>query len=114
MDFKRCSPSEMTSVLYSAGLNYQSGNPVRQEIVAVRRELDNLRKLVDELSEENAVYRKHIAKLLQGSDESENPAVLEFKRDLGGVVQESVPQGQGRGQQRPAGVGTVQGGGFRR
>jgi hypothetical protein len=102
----------MTSVLYSAGLNYQSGNPVRQEIVAVRRELDNLRKLVDELSEENAVYRKHIAKLLQGSDDNENPAVLEFKRDLGGVVQESVPQG--RGQQRPAGVGTVQGGGFRR
>jgi hypothetical protein len=113
LDFKRFSPSEMTSVLYSAGLNYQSGNPVRQEIVAVRRELDILRKLVDELSEENAVYRKHIAKLLQGGDESENAAVAEFKRDLGGIVQESLPQSRGL-PQRPAGVGTVQGGGFRR
>ena len=42
----------MTSVLYGGGLNYQIGNPVRQEIVTVRRDLDSLRKQVEQLSEE--------------------------------------------------------------
>ncbi len=42
----------MTSVLYSAGLNYQAGNPVRQEIMAVRREVDSLRKQLEILTEE--------------------------------------------------------------
>ena len=55
----------MTSVLYGAGLNYQLGNPVRQEIVAVRRDVDLLRKQVDMLTEENLIYRNHIMILLQ-------------------------------------------------
>ena len=55
----------MTSVLYGAGLNYQLGNPVRQEIVAVRREVDALRKQLEHLTEENIIYRKYLMKLLQ-------------------------------------------------
>jgi hypothetical protein len=102
----------MTSVLYSAGLNYQTGNPVRQEIVAVRRELDSLRKHIELLSEENTIYRKHLLKLLQGSDENENPAVAEFKRDLQSLSVSAAPPVSL--SSRPAGMGTVQGGGFRR
>jgi hypothetical protein len=101
----------MTSVLYSAGLNYQPGNPVRQEIVAVRREVDALRKHVELLTEENNVYRKHLLRLLQGSEEVETAAVAEFKRDLVGVSMAVAPSSA---SSRPAGVGTVQGGGFRR
>lgn len=94
----------MTSVLYGAGLNYQIGNPVRQEIVAVKREVDNLRKQMELLTEENLVYRKHIMKLLQ-KDEGGN---TEFTRDLMSLA--SSPQGI----QREPGGGTVQGAGFRR
>ena len=36
----------MTSVLYSAGLNYQSSNPLRTEIRGIRSELEELRKLI--------------------------------------------------------------------
>ena len=103
--------TEMTSVLYSAGLNYQTGNPVRQEIVAVRRELDALRKHVEVLSEENNIYRKHLLKLLQGSEENETAGVTEFKRDLMALSVAAAPSSS---SSRPAGVGTVQGGGFRR
>lgn len=95
----------MTSVLYSAGLNYQSGNPVRSEIMAVRREVDALRKLVEMLTEENLVYRKHIMKICQGTEEGTG----ELTRDL--MSLSSGPDGQ---QRREAGAGTVQGGGFRR
>ena len=95
----------MTSVLYSAGLNYQTGNPVRSEIVAVRREVDALRKLVDMLTEENLVYRKHLLKLCQGTEEGNG----ELTRDL--MQLSSNPDAQ---QRREAGGGTVQGGGFRR
>lgn len=105
--------TEMTSVLYSAGLNYQTGNPVRQEIVAVRRELDALRKHVEVLSEENNVYRKHLLKLLQGSEENETAGVAEFKRDLMALSSAAAPS-SASSSSRPAGVGTVQGGGFRR
>ena len=62
----------MTSVLYGAGLNYQLGNPVRQEIVAVRRDIDNLRKQVELLTEENLVYRKHLISLLQKEENGTN------------------------------------------
>ena len=54
----------MTSVLYGAGLNYQLGNPVRQEIVAVRREVDALRKQLEHVTEESIIYRKYLMKLL--------------------------------------------------
>jgi hypothetical protein len=96
----------MTSVLYGAGLNYQMGNPVRQEIVAVKREVDILRKQIEQLTEENLVYRKHIMKLLQ----KDEPGNSEFTRDL-----MSVASGMsGQGNNREPGGGTVQGAGFRR
>jgi hypothetical protein len=104
----------MTSVLYSAGLNYQPGNPVRQEIVAVRREVDALRKHIELLTEENNVYRKHLLRLLQGSEESETQAVAEFKRDLVSASLAVAPASSSSSASRPAGMGTVQGGGFRR
>jgi len=97
----------MTSVLYSAGLNYQSGNPVRSEIVAVRREVDSLRKQVDILTEENNIYKKYIMKLLQGVDDG--AVMAEFTRDVQSIGDVKEMQ-NGRG----AGGGTVQGGGFRR
>ena len=104
--------TEMTSVLYISCLNYQTGNPVRQEIVAVRRELDSLRKHVELLSEENNIYRKHLLKLLQGSEENETAGVTEFRRDLMALSASVAPSSAS--SSRPAGVGTVQGGGFRR
>ena len=95
----------MTSVLYGAGLNYQRGNPVRQEIVDVRRDVD-IRKQIDQLTEENLIYRKHLMKLLQ-KDDSGN---AEFTRDL-----MSLAGGGGmQGNNREPGGGTVQGAGFRR
>ena len=94
----------MTSVLYGAGLNYQIGNPVRQEIVAVRREVDSLRKQIEMLTEENLIYRKHIMKLLQ----KEEGGTAEFTRDL-----MQVSSG-GSASSREPGGGTVQGAGFRR
>jgi hypothetical protein len=94
----------MTSVLYGAGLNYQIGNPVRQEIVAVRREVDSLRKQIEMLTEENLIYRKHIMKLLQ----KEEGGSTEFTRDL-----MQLSSG-GSGVSREPGGGTVQGAGFRR
>ena len=95
----------MTSVLYSAGLNYQTGNPVRSEIVAIRREVDVLRKQIDLLTEENLIYRKHLLKLCGGTEEGN----AELTRDL--MLLASNPDSQ---QRREAGGGTVQGGGFRR
>jgi hypothetical protein len=95
----------MTSVLYSAGLNYQSGNPVRQEIMAVRREVDSLRKQLEILTEENLVYRKHLLKLSQKSEDGNG----ELTKDLMDLSSGSTAQNR-----REAGGGTVQGGGFRR
>ena len=95
----------MTSVLYSAGLNYQTGNPVRSEIMAVRREVDSLRKQVELLTEETLIYRKHLLKLCQGTEEGN----AELTRDLMLLSNSSDAQ-----QRREAGGGTVQGGGFRR
>ena len=95
----------MTSVLYGAGLNYQAGNPVRQEIVAVRRDAEALRKQVELLTEENLIYRKHIMKLLGGTEEGNS----EFTKDLMALSGHSDANSR-----REAGGGTVQGGGFRR
>jgi hypothetical protein len=93
----------MTSVLYSSGLNYQQGNPVRQEIVAVRREVDSLRKQVELLTEENMVYKKYLTKLIQATEDGAG----EFTKDMQSLNE--VQQ-----LQKEAGGGTVQGGGFRR
>jgi hypothetical protein len=95
----------MTSVLYSAGLNYQTGNPVRQEIVAVRREVESLRKQLEVVTEENLIYRKHIMKLLQSQEEG----ATEFTNDLMRLSANDAPN-----QQRSAGGRTVQGAGFTR
>jgi hypothetical protein len=96
----------MTSVLYSAGLNYQSGNPVRQEINSVRREVDSLRKQVEALTEENLVYRKHLMKLVQATENGNT----EFTKDIMALSSPS----DAPNNRREAGGGTVQGGGFRR
>ena len=94
----------MTSVLYSAGLNYQSGNPIRSEIVAVRREVDSLRKQIELLTEENLIYRKHLMKLLTLQEDG----TAEFTRDVMSLSASDPPM------KKEAGGGTVQGGGFRR
>ena len=94
----------MTSVLYGAGLNFQAGNPVRQEIVAVRREVDSLRKLIENLVEENLIYRKYLMKLLQKDEDG----TTEFTRDLMSLGESSATNS------REPGGGTVQGAGFRR
>jgi hypothetical protein len=96
----------MTSVLYGSGLNYQSGNPVRQEIVAVRREVDSLRKQLEVLTEENLIYRKHIMRLLQNTE----GGAQEFTSDL--MMIASHPSGS-LNSREPGGA-TVQGAGFRR
>ena len=95
----------MTSVLYSAGLNYQSGNPVRSEIVAIRRDVDSLRKQVEILTEENTLYKKYIMTLLEGTA----TGTAQFVRDIQSLSDVKVLQAA-----RQAGGGTVQGGGFRR
>ena len=59
----------MTSVLYGSGLNYQAGNPLRSELIQLRREVVELRKLLDDSATEAKVYRKYIAKMLQDSDQ---------------------------------------------
>jgi len=94
----------MTSVLYHGSLNYQTGNPVRQEIVAVRRDVDALRKQIEMLTEENLIYRKHIMLLSKALDNGPQ----DFTRDLMSLSSGDVPS------QREAGGGTVPGGGFRR
>ncbi len=100
----------MTSVLYSGGLNYQSGNPVRAEIVAVRREVGELRKELENVMEENMVYRKYMLKLMRASNDE--ASINEFTRDLMSVS--TANQQEQQQQQREPGRGTVQGAGFRR
>jgi hypothetical protein len=95
----------MTSVLYSGGLNYQSGNPVRQEILAVRRDVESLRKQVELLTEENLIYRKHLMKLTEAHPDGG----ADFVKDLLGLSASADLKAK-----REAGGGTVQGGGFRR
>jgi AraC-like DNA-binding protein len=104
--FKFRIQSEMTSVLYSGGLNYQAGNPVRQEIVAVRREVDSLRKQVDLLTEENGMYKKYLMRLF--ASEEDKSTLTEFTRDM-----QSLNEVKDLAK-RDAGGATVQGGGFRR
>jgi len=98
----------MTSVLYSGGLNYQAGNPVRGEIVAVRREVGELRKQVETLVEENLVLRKYLMKVMKGINDEQ--AIQDMTRELMSVATSE----QSQQQQRQPGSGTVQGAGFRR
>ena len=57
------------------------------------------------LTEENLIYRKHLMKLTQGVDNGQ----ADFTKDLMALSAHSQPSNQ-----REAGGGTVQGGGFRR
>lgn len=41
--------TEMTSVLYSSGLNYQGGNPIGREVRALKADVEILKKAIDEL-----------------------------------------------------------------
>lgn len=95
----------MTSVLYSGGLNYQLGNPVRQEINAVRNDVNDIRKQLEIVTEENNVYRKYLIKLLKAGEQEQ--LINEMARELM-AVNNIQPQAAGPGQN------TVQGGGFRR
>ncbi len=97
----------MSSVLYSGGLNYQAGNPVRTEIMSVRREASELRKQVETLTEENLILRKYLMKLMK--DTNNEASINDFTREL-----MTLNQDNSQTQQRQPGMGTVQGGGFRR
>lgn len=57
----------MTSVLYSAGLNYQAGNPIRSEILKVTREANDMKKNIDFLSDENLILRKYLSRSFEAS-----------------------------------------------
>jgi hypothetical protein len=57
----------MTSVLYSAGLNYQGGNPIGNQVRSVQSNVTDLRKLIDTqaielnlLKAQHAVVRKEL------------------------------------------------------
>ena len=100
----------MTSVLYSGGLNYQSGNPVRTEILAVRREVTDLRKELETVSNENMIFRKYISRMLE-KDENKQ-LLVEFNKEFM-MLNQPAQQQQMQNNQGP-GTGTVQGGGFRR
>ena len=80
-------PLEMTSVLYGGSLNYQAGNPVRQEIMQVNRAVVSLRKQVELLTEENLVYRKHLMKLVQATENGGT----EFTKDLMALSEPAEP-----------------------
>jgi hypothetical protein len=67
--------------------------------------MDSLRKQVELLTEENSMYKKHIMKLLQATEDG----TAEFTRDM-----QSLGDVQALQNGRQAGGGTVQGGGFRR
>lgn len=87
----------MTSVLYSSGLNYQAGNPLRTEIMGIRRELGELRKLIQDLSGENQVYRKYISRILCDSNEE---VFDELNRDLSFLDSNSNRAQQAQAQQQ--------------
>ena len=53
----------MTSVLYSSGLNYQSGNPLRTEIRGLRASITELETLVREQSNQIAILKSQTAVL---------------------------------------------------
>jgi hypothetical protein len=43
-------PEEMTSVLFQSGLNYQRTNPLGSEIRGLRADVEDLRKLVEDIN----------------------------------------------------------------
>jgi flagellar capping protein FliD len=47
----------MTSVLYSAGLNYQGGNPIGNQVRSVQNNVSDLRKVIDTQTAEIALLK---------------------------------------------------------
>jgi hypothetical protein len=67
-------PSEMTSVLYSSGLNYQASNPLRLELARIKTDITELRVLaatqtteIGLLKAQLAVANKSIAAVTTGT-----------------------------------------------
>lgn len=56
----------MTSVLTFGGLNYQTGNPIRGEFNAVRREIAELRNLVQAQTADIKMLKNELGKLASG------------------------------------------------
>ena len=54
----------MTSVLTYGGLNYQAGNPLRGEIMGLKRDNDNLRVLVNALYADVTMLRAQLGKVM--------------------------------------------------
>ena len=54
----------MTSVLTYGGLNFQTGNPLRGEIIGIKRENDSLRKLVNALYADVTMLRSQLGKVM--------------------------------------------------
>lgn len=54
----------MTSVLTYGGLNYQTGNPLRGEIMGLKRENDTLRTLVNALYADVTMLRSQLGKVM--------------------------------------------------
>jgi hypothetical protein len=56
-------PLQMTSVLYSAGLNYQGGNPLRTEIRGLRASITALEALAQDQASQIAALKAQTAAL---------------------------------------------------
>ena len=54
----------MTSVLTYGGLNFQAGNPLRGEIMGLKRENENLRNLVNALYADVTMLRAQLGKVM--------------------------------------------------
>lgn len=54
----------MTSVLTYGGLNYQNGNPLRGEIIGLKRENENLKNLVHALYADVTMLRVQLGKVM--------------------------------------------------
>ncbi len=95
----------MSSVLYSAGLNYQAGNPLRSEITRLHRDVDQLRKLLELANSEMTIYRKYITLSFEKSDKDSDKSFVDKMNSelvaidseraavLPPVVQETVAKG---------------------
>ena len=62
---------EMTSVLFQSGLNYQRTNPVGSEIRGLRADVEELRKLVEDIN-----YRLDMAGVAKPATVEEPAAVV--------------------------------------
>jgi hypothetical protein len=54
-------PSEMTSVLYSSGLNYQASNPLRLELARIKTDITELRVLAATQTTEIGLLKAQLA-----------------------------------------------------